>query len=255
MFAFGGMRIGRNGIVLPDGRVCRQLVEFAGNIHLVRGVGSAEAAGARPAGKRAVRLDLDVVAEAGVVGWIFVLAGNRVGAAACIYQQAGRGAIREDEARDAGTLGHGQLHARTVGQFDRVVARVRLFAVVAGGRGIHREVAAGAAMQFIGGGQHRKIAVERAPCTADMGQAESVELLAVVKIPSIGIRVRAPLDHAEGKGGTGKGVAAAGGPDEGIDLIVGAGLRRGSRGEREGNEQKQEDKPHQRGGNLHGGHP
>jgi hypothetical protein len=56
-----------------------------------------------------------------------------------------------------------------------------------------------------------------------MSKAETPDTLLLVDIEALVVRVRAPLNHAEGQRRAGKGKASGGRSDQGIDCIVKAG--------------------------------
>ncbi len=126
--------------------------------------------------------------------------------------------------------GHREFDTNAAAKREGVIAGVGFFVAVVEGGGIGCEARAGAGLEFGRGGQDGEVAIERAARAADVGQAEAVDLLVAIAVPRVGVGVGAPLDHAEGQCGAGERVAAAGGADEGIDCVVGAGGRlRGSR--------------------------
>ena len=88
------------------------------------------------------------------------------------------------------------------------------------GRRIRRNAGAGTGGQLAGDGQNGEVAVEGATGSADVSEAEAGDLLVVVVVPGVGARVGAPLDHAERERGSGEGVAAAVGANEGVDGVV-----------------------------------
>lgn len=53
-----------------------------------------------------------------------------------------------------------------------------------------------------------------------MSKAETPDTLLLVDIEALAVRVRAPLNHAEGQGRAGKGKASGGRSDQGVDRIV-----------------------------------
>lgn len=84
---------------------------------------------------------------------------------------------------------------------------------------MHRN-GASADRDFVSLGQHRKIAKQRAPRTADMRQAESIQLLLAVSVPGVGIRVGTPLHQPKRQRCTWKGVPASRRTNQRIDRVI-----------------------------------
>jgi hypothetical protein len=145
-----------------------------------------------------------------------------LGAAAGVDQDAGVRIAGEGEARHPGAGGRGQLGFDRAAadriEADRVVPRpATLTGVREAGLELAVErgaVAGGRALDRLGRRQEGEIAVERAACTGEVGEAEALDVGVAVVVAAAPVavgrrRIGAPLDHAKGSGRTGEVVAAA----------------------------------------------
>lgn len=147
----------------------------------------------------------------------------RSGAAERIAVHAGTGRRRE--------FGHNPLS----GQFDRIVAARRPFAVMRK-RIRLRQVLAVAHHFGPGGGMEQNVGQVGAARSAQMRMGKAVDRLIVVMIARTGIpivrpRIGTELHHAEWGRGAGIGMSVKSGPDEGIDIFERSG-RMGTGGAR-----------------------
>jgi hypothetical protein len=128
-------------------------------------------------------------------------------AAGDLHQQLRGGARRILDPSEAGARGGGELGADSAGGH-AVIAWPRELVGVAEGLGRAARVGGERTDER----QERHVAADAAAGTGQMGQAEAGNLRIVVPIAAAGRaagRIRAPLDHTERNGRSGKGVDAA----------------------------------------------
>ena len=232
---------GVDGVVFPHRGAGEELRELRGEVEGVGGGRTAEASSAGFAFDGVVAGDADDVSVvgAGSVLRIFIDDGG-VGAASGVDEETGGRSLGKAEAGDAGAVGDSKLDLDAISKGDSVVAGMGGFVCVVEGLGVEFAVLVRADGEVAGPGKDGEVSIERAARAADVGEGEAVDALFAVIVPGVGAGVGAPLDHAEGEGGSGERVAAARCSDEGVDGVVGGGGRGLCQGGRSGEEGKEQ---------------
>src|SRR6185503_13837549 len=195
MLSRGAPRTFLERIILPQNGRLERLTEPACDIDPVPRIRAAESPGARPPRKISIRLDLDMIPETLMIFRILVRRRNRVRTAPRVDHHPGIGSLRKREARDTRPLCYRYFHPHAVIHRHGVVSGLRLLVPAIEWR--WSEVRPGTRRQFLRTRQHREIPIHRASRPTQVRQAESIQMLFVVEIPSVAIRVWAPLHHPE----------------------------------------------------------